>query len=1127
MCVAAAGVLAAAGVVWAQSAGDALEQGFRTPPDAAKPRTWWHWTNGNVTEDGITKDLEWMKRVGIGGFQLVDVASGSGQVVEPKINFGTEEWYHAVRHSAEGAKRLGLEMSIFSSPGWSEAGGPWVKPEQAMKKLVWSETAVVGPVAFNERLDPPPANEGPVRDSGAGARADAPKFYRDSAVIAYRTPADEVPMAALKPTVTVNDGVIDGAPLMDDSLNTSVNIAAPKDGSPAWVQYKFAKPYTARALTLGSRTRTPVGKILASDDGVHFRTIAATPGPQGYHGAAVRAFAFPAVTALYFRIEFDGAGLTPAAVIHGGPTLPTPAFTITEAIFHSGATVNRWEDKGAFGSLMDVYDVVPTPEAPKTAEIARGDVIDLTKKMDADGTLHWEVPAGKWTVLRMGYSLTGAKNRPSVPAGSGYEVDKLSAKYVQQYFSGYMDPIQKHLGALMGSTLEYMTMDSWEAGMQNWTDEMIGEFKQRRGYDPMPYLPVLAGHVVESADVSDRFLWDFRRTLADMYADEFYATMDGELKKRGMKAYSEASGVALEIPEDTLLNKSKVDVPMAEFWVHALHPESMYYVDVRGAASAAHGYGKPIVATESYTGGGYESPYTLKKIADYWFAQGVNRLVFHTSAQQPLDTKPGNTMVGTHINRNITWAEQAKPFMTYVARVSYMLQQGSPVMDLAYLLPEGAPSTMPFWGAGLLPAPQKGYDYDYVNTDILLHRTSVGADGSVRVAGSGAMPDGMSYRVLVLPPTKEMTPEVLRKVHELVAAGATVVGERPVSSPSLLHYPDADAEVRTLAMDVWGDMDGVTDNQHGYGKGTVYSGLALDEVLSRLKDAPDFASSGPLEDAPVWVHRKTKDADIYFVANQADGPVHLDARFRVAGKVAQIWRPMDGEVSSGAAGEAAIAQLEDRSGNRQPGIQPAAYRSQPGFTTVVLDLAERESVFVVFRNAGGVPQAARATTETKLATLTGPWEVSFPAGLGAPPSVRMEKLVSWTENTDVGVKYFSGTATYTKQVEAPQGWFKPGAKIYLDLGKVRDLAEVLVNGKTEGMVWAPPYRVDVTGALKAGSNKLEIQVTNEWTNRLAGDRLLPATKVLSQPATPAGGGFGAPPVPAESGLLGEVVLLEE
>ena len=1100
------GLLAVAGTAFAQSSGDALAEGFRSPPDSAKPRTWWHWTNGNVTEDGITKDLEWMKRSGIGGFQLVDVAAGSGQEVEKKINFGTPEWYHAVRHSAEEAKRLGLEMSIFSSPGWSEAGGPWVKPDQAMKKLVWSETSLAGPQSFGGKLAEPPSNEGPVRDLSVGPRGgSSPQFYRDSAVIAYRTPADEVPMVSLRPKVTTSGGPIDAAALMDGSLNTSVNIAASTGGGPAWLQYEFERPYTARAMTIGSHNRIPVGRILASDDGTNFRTIVVMPGPQGYHGAAVRTYAFPAVTARYFRVELDGAGLTPAAVIHGGTAIPAPQYTLTEAILYSDARVNRWEDKGAYGSLMDVYEGVPTPEVPAAAEIGRGEIVDLTSKMDKDETLHWDVPAGKWTILRMGYSLTGAKNRPATAAGLGYEVDKLSAKYVQSYFQGYMDPIQQHLGELTGTTLRYMTMDSWEAGMQNWTDEMIPEFTRRRGYDPTPYLPVLAGHVVESAEVSDRFLWDFRRTLADMFADNFYGTMNSELKTKGMGAYSEASGVALEIPEDTLLNKSKVEIPMAEFWVHALHPESMYYVDVRGAASAAHVYGKPIVATESFTGGGYESPYTLKKVADYWFAQGVNRLVFHTSAQQPLDTKPGNTMVGTHINRNITWAEQTKPFMTYVARVSYLLQQGSPVMDLVYLLPEGAPSTMPFWGSGLEPAPPQGYDYDYVNTDVLLNRMSVAADGGIKLA------DGMSYRMLVLPPTTRMTPAVAQKLHELVAAGATVVGPRPVRSPSLLHYPDADAQVQTVATDLWGDMEGVTDTQHAFGKGMVYWGLSVEEVLARLKVPRDFTASGTQVAAPVWVHRRTDDADVYYVASQSDGPEHLDARFRVSGKEPEVWRPMSGEEAV------------------------AGFSSEGGITTVPLDLVERESVFVVFRRGASVASRTPIASEKQLGALAGPWDVHFPEGLGAPAEVRLEKLASWTESADAGMKYFSGTATYVKSLQAPASWFRPGQRIYLDLGKVGDVAEVRVNGVSAGVTWAPPYRVDVTSALRPGVNKLEIAVTNEWTNRQIGDRLLPPEKrVLSSPngrvaaqGSGGGGAFGRPQTLGESGLLGEVRVVAE
>jgi hypothetical protein len=458
------------------------------------------------------------------------------------------------------------------------------------------------------------------------------------------------------------------------------------------------------------------------------------------------------------------------------------------------------------------------------------------------------------------------------------------------------------------------------------------------------------------------------------------------------------------------------------------------------------------------------------------------------------------------------------------------------VADLAYLLPEGAPSTMPFWGDGLQPAPPAGYEYDLINTDILLHHTSVASDGRIHVAGSAEMPDGMSYRVLVLPPTTLMTPEVLHKLHDLVAAGATVVGPRPTTSPSLLHYPDADSEVHSLATDLWGDMDGVTLNQHSFGKGMTYWGITLDEVLTRLKTAPDFASSGSLDNPPTWVHRRTPDAEIYFVANQADAPVHLDARFRISGKDVQIWRPMDAAMTAGkgsnVAGYSTVARFDQRTGNRQPGIQPALYATQSGFTVVPLDLAERESVFVILRNAAPAPsRTAIAPAETMLTTLNGPWTLTFPPNWGAPASMQMPQLTSWTESAEAGVKYFSGTATYTKTVQAPASWFRPGQHIWIDLGKVRDIAEVKVNGKSTGLTWAPPYRVDVTAALKPGANKLEIAVTNEWTNRQIGDRLLPVEKrILAQPgvpgapSAPTGFGFG-PQTPPESGLLGSITLL--
>ncbi len=720
--------------------------------------------------------------------------------------------------------------------------------------------------------------------------------------------------------------------------------------------------------------------------------------------------------------------------------------------------------------------------------------------MTPDGSLAWDVPEGKWTILRMGYGLTGAKNRPATAAGSGLEVDKLSRKHVEAYLHGYTDPINKALGPLYGKSLRYVLMDSWEAGMQNWTEEMLSEFRQRRGYDPTPYLPALTGRVVESAEVSDRFLWDFRRTLADMFADCHYGTIAELLRKQGIGVYAEAAGVSMEVIEDTLFNKSKVDIPMGEFWVGVMHPDLQYYADVHGAASASHAYGKNLVAAESFTGGGYEAPYTLKKVGDYWFAQGVNRIVFHTSAHQPLDTKPGNTMVGTHINRNITWAEQAGDFMAYLARNSFMLQQGLFVADLAYLLHEGAPSSQPFWGAGLQPEPPDGYNYDCINADVLLNRLSVGQDGRM------VLPDGMSYRVLVLPQIDRMTPPVLKKIRELVAGGATVVGPKAVKSPSLVGYPDADGELQSLAADVWGDLDGVSRNQRFYGKGRVVWGLPLADVLASLQLPKDFESSRPLDADLPWIHRRVGDADIYYLANRTDRPQDIQARFRVAGKEAELWHPDTGQV------------------------EPADYVIIQDRTTVSLHLAEREAVFVVFRQAAGSPSRTLPRPETVVAaTVDGPWDVSFLPNLGAPANIQLAQLEPWSANSDEGVKYYSGTATYSKAVQAPDAWFRPGAKVLLDLGRVNDIAEVSLNGTPLATLWKPPYRLDLTGALRPGENRLEIKVTNQWTNRMMGDRLAQSGKaVLTGGGAQAGmigaRGGAARTVP-QSGLLGPVTVV--
>lgn len=1068
---------------------DSLRAGFKEPPFAAWPRTWWHWTKGNVTKEGITKDLEWMKRSGIAGFQLADVNAGSGQLVKDTVPFGSPKWLDAVHHAAREADRLGLEMTIFSSPGWSLTGGPWVKPEQAMKKLVWSTVTAEGERPFTGILPAPPSNEGPGPDY-ANNRNNKPGFYRDFAVIAFPAPAGETNNG--QPQVTSINGLEDVRILMDNDVMTGITMKPGGAGKKAWVQLSYQQPFRAKAITIAGRRGIPFGRVLASDDGINFRTLTAIPGKSGYRGGNIRTYAFPECTAKYYRIECDHVPPRPADVISEATT-PDTAYTISEIQVHAEARINRWEDKAGFNFLFE-YSGVSTPDIPKAASIDPASVIDLTGKMNADGTLKWDVPPGKWMVMRFGYALTGAKNRPAVPAGLGYEVDKMNPEHVTAYMKGYTEPLMKSLGALYGKRLQYFMLDSWEAGIQNWTDIMPAEFKKRRGYDIIPYLPALTGRVMGDASVSDRFLWDFRRTLVDLIAENHYGVVTDFLHKQGLKTYGEAGGVSLESIEDALLNKKYVDIPMGEFWVRDLHPSSMYYEDVRGAASASHVYGQNLVAAEAFTGGNFESPQTLKNIADYWFTQGVNRLVFHTSAHQPLDTKPGNVMVGTHIHRNITWAGHVKPLTTYFARNSFMLQRGKYVAGIAYLLNEGAPSTMPFWGGGLQPAPPEGYQFDYINADVLLNLMSVNQQGKL------TLPNGMMYSILVLPETTQMTLPMLKKIKDLIAGGAIVAGPKPLQSPGLAAFPAADSEVRELAFDIWGDLDGVSRTRRSYNKGKIYWGLPLEKVLEEagvVKDV-DFNYGN---DKLAWIHRHDGNMDIYFVVNRTNGPLQVTGRFNVTGKAVEFWNPDNG------------------------GAEPAAYDMDSAGTTVHLQLLENQAVFIVFANNTAQPSRIAPQKQfMPLRELTGAWEVNFPKGLGAPEKIQLPQLASLTQSQHEGVKYFSGTCTYTKVVEVKKEWLKAGQKIILDLGTVKDMAEVYVNGTRVGFLWKAPFQADITTAVKAGSNKLDIKITNEWTNRLAGDREHPDHKVLASYPMP----FGRRQYElSASGLIGPVKLITQ
>ncbi len=1086
----------ASGVAPAQ-AGDALEEGFRNPPDSAKPRAWWHWMNGNVTKEGITADLEWMKRSGLGGVQMFDGNLSTPQVVEKRLVWMTPEWQEAFQHAAREAERLGLEMGMAACGGWSESGGPWVKPQEAMKKLVWSEVAVQGPVKYFAQLPHPPTNNGKFQQMPrpvVNKTNPPPTFYADVKVLAYRLPEDEMRMADLHPKVTTSAPQVNPAQLTDGDFATVVSIPVQPGQSNVWVQFEFGQPYRARAVTVALAAAgwaIPNGVVQSSDDGTNWSTLLGLPGPaqSGSWVCLAQTDSFPETSARFYRVLLR----------------PTTRSMQLAEVELSGPRINRWQGKAAFFHTIH-FASIATPPVAKREAVAREDVLDLTGKMKPDGTLDWDAPPGKWAILRLGYSLTGERNHPATPEATGFEVDKLSARHVGNYIQRYVDMISGAAGPYFGKSMRCLLMDSWEAGVENWTDDMMAEFRKRRGYDPTSYLPALTGRIIESAAASDRFLWDFRRTLADLVAENHYGVAARYLNERGVKLYAEAMG-GPTTTGDGLLSKRFVDVPMGEFWTPSAGAQDgpVNNPDLREAASAAHIYGKKIVAAESFTTERgdpvWASPYFMKPAGDNAMALGINRIIFHTSVHQPFvdeHHQPGLTLggFGQHYTRNMTWAEQAIAWNTYLARCSHLLQEGQWVGDLAYFYGEGAPATVPGRKRRPVnPEPPPGYSYDWVNADVLLNRMTV-RDGRLE------LPDGPSYKVLVLPEAVEqITLPLLRRLRELVAAGAVVVAPKPAGSPSLADE-GKEAEYSALASELWGSVDGERTKEQAFGRGKICWGKPLGQLLAGEKTLPDFEHNLPeFDSALAWIHRRAGDTDLYFVSNQRERMEDYQVVFRVQGKEAELWHPDSGF------------------------IEPASYQTVHGRTSVPIHLDPYGSVFVVFRRAAAAGRTLPRPVFSELATLQGAWEVSFPPGRGAPPRITLDRLVSWTQRQEDGVKYFSGTATYTKQIEAPAAWFQPGTKLLLDLGRVKEMAEVFVNGQPAGgILWKPPFQAEVTAALKPGNNRLEVRVVNLWPNRIIGDEQPKATNRHAWLA-PNHKPFTAQSPLLESGLLGPVRLL--
>lgn len=1081
-----------------------LDDQFRDPPASARPRVWWHWMNGNISKDGIAKDLAWMKAMGIGGLQNFDANLRTPQIVDRRLVYMTPEWKDAFRFAVTEADRLGLELAIASSPGWSETGGPWVQPADGMKKLVWSETVVPGGKPVREKLAAVPAATGPYQNVLAGelmpgAELDSHKLPKAAGAIAVLALPMAEPQLPL-PSVTLPDGTaLDLGALTDADLTSAATVPLADDLT-AFINITYPQAVTVRSL----RLFIPGLKMPFRD--VTFRAgIEVRVGQDWRHvqdiplSGVSTTRAIPAITGQEFRIRLADNGesggqdlmnAAPGAVpIDFFKSGPRKSVKLADLQLFGDARVDRAEVKAGFDTVLDYHAIASTDG--QAAQFSTADVIDLSDKVKPDGTLDWTPPKGRsWRILRFGWSLTGKTNHPATPEATGLEVDKFDADAVRRYMETYIGMYRETVGAdLIGKRgVRAILTDSIEVDKANWTGAMETEFATRRGYALRPWLPALAGIVIGSQGQTEKFLFDFRQTLADLLADRHYGTIANIAHENNMIVYGEALEDKRPLLGNDLAMRRFADVPMAAMWTFGKESQirTTLLGDMRGAASVAHVYGKPFVAAESLTSVNSPwdfTPANLKPVIDLEFANGINRPVIHTSVHQANDAKkPGLALAifGQYFNRHDSWASMAKPWVDYISRTSYMLQHGRNVADVGWFMGEESPLTALYAEKAPAGLPS-AHGFDFINAQML--------SDALRNDGTGlSTPGGAHYKAIYLGGTsQQMTLPTLRRLAELVRGGATLIGARPAGTPSAT---DDQAQFAALASALWnGDT----------GRGRVIASQSIDAALAQAGIAPDFRMDTGGKNANVlFVHRQSDDAELWFLNNR-DGQSHQgEARFRITGKQPELWHAETGT------------------------SEALSYRTENGETVVPLTLAPNDAVFVVFRKPAAAPARSFAPKALRIAGgLSGPWAIAFEHGRGAPAAITVPQLLPLNQHVDPGVKYFSGVATYSRQFTLPKG-AKPKAPLWLDLGEVGGVAQVTVNGQAAGYAWHPPYRVEIGAAVKKGQNTVEVKVANTWVNRLIGDAQPGAT-----PVTWAGAPTYRPDAPLRpAGLIGPVQLLQ-
>ncbi len=1015
-----------------------IQTGFVTPHDTNSVWCYWYWIGDDISKNGITKDLEAMKSVGIGAAFIGNI---NPDEVDGPVPMLSEEWWDCMVHAVNEGKRIGVDIGTFNCPGWSMSGGPWVKPEMAMRHLVFSETTISGTGRKTVKLEKPKGE------------------FQDTHVLAFPTiQAGKMKLSNQNSSISVSPRIDNPQALIDGDLSS---VAIFKGRNEYSFEFKSEETITARSIQLipGKIGFKAVCELFALIDGEYKRIESflfdrqntnVNVGPDVYGAVSL---SLPNVQSNTFKLVCNDGGQRWRAdagfseiQISEAPVLEHFVEKKLGKMFPS--PLPKWDSY-----IWENQDEINSAEL----KVDEKKVIDISDKMDVNGSLTWNVPEGEWSVIRFGMVPTGTKNSPAAPQGKGYEIDKASSKIARFHYEKYVGELLKRVPEENRSGLKYVIADSYETGSQNWTDGFEKRFEEKYGYNPKKYLPVFAGKVVNSVEESNRFLWDLRRAVADAVAYEYVGGLREVSNDNNLKLWLENYG-HWGFPSEFLMYGGQSNLVAGEFW----NEGTLGDIECKSGSSAAHIYGKPVTSAEAFTASGkayQRHPAMLKKRGDWSFTEGINHFVLHLYIHQPDDNRvPGvNAWFSTEFNRHNTWFKQSKTWIEYLRRCQHLLQQGKYVADVCYFIGEDAPMMT---GARNPELPE-GYSYDYINAEVILERLAV-KDGKF------VLPDGTSYSVMVLPPNKTMRPELLAKIEQLVNQGGVIFGQAPEKSPSLANYPESDNQVKKLADKLWSAEIDIEKQIKKYGLGYVVDELDLKTTLETLEVSKDVEIVSEL---PVlWTHRSMSGMEVYFLTNQGEEKINFEPSFRVKGMKPQLWDAVTGEIRT----------LNE-------------YTEKDGRITVPLKMEAHRSWFVVFAN-----NTENVTTgfeknfpEFKpIQKIDNEWTVDFQnKAIGPKSPVKFKTLIDWSKSENEKIKYYSGTAIYKTTFELTE--IPEDNELYIDLGKVSVMAEVKLNGKKLGGFWMAPYRLNATGLLKEGTNTIEIEVVNLWRNKLIEDKKLP------------------------------------